>query len=60
VEVAGDGQTPIYRISGSYTYGARDPDQVTLTGGVPPYLGRQAARQVVIRPQDKAKGLADP
>jgi hypothetical protein len=60
VELAGDGQTPVYRISGRYTYGAKDPDQVKLTGGVPPFLGRQAAREVVIRTQDKIQGLADP
>jgi hypothetical protein len=33
-----DGQTPIYRLTGTYIYGIQDPTQVVLSAGALPYV----------------------
>lgn len=47
IVVAADGRTPLYRISGIYVYGHKNPPQAVLSYGRPPWLQDVFDRTVV-------------
>ena len=44
IEIGADGYSPVYEVTGAYSYGVIDPDRVTVTAPVPPFLSGLAAQ----------------
>lgn len=44
LKMSADGRTPVYVVAGWYRYGIIDPDQVSVTAAVPPFLTDTAAQ----------------
>lgn len=57
VNVAADGYTPVYRISGIYVYGHRNPANAVLAHGRPPWLQDKLIR--IISTDQLEKSISD-
>jgi hypothetical protein len=48
VQIAADGYSPVYEVTGCYTYGIKDPDKVSITAPVPPFMSNEVKQAGIL------------